>query len=112
MRGRFFWLYGKRMKLYKCSAPSISSSAAHQDSSIIVWSHITMGEMNTQSQIAPLYGGTVALVFAATLAVALRLVARRMTLARYWWDDLFLTLALVGFPTYVYIASDSNARAS
>jgi hypothetical protein len=48
-----------------------------------------------ESQKSQIYGVTVTLVVAATLAVALRLVARRLSAAKYWWDDWMLVLALV-----------------
>ncbi len=31
----------------------------------------------------------------ATLAVAARLIARRLSVAKYWWDDLLIVFALV-----------------
>lgn len=47
------------------------------------------------SRTAQVYGATIGLVVAATFAVALRLVARRFSAAKYWWDDWMLVLALV-----------------
>lgn len=48
-----------------------------------------------ESQASKLYGVTISLVVAATFAVALRLVARRLSAAKYWWDDWMLVVALV-----------------
>lgn len=48
-----------------------------------------------ESRTSDLYGGTIALVGAATIAVALRIVARRISAAKFWWDDWNLVLALV-----------------
>ena len=48
-----------------------------------------------ESRVSHIYGATVSLVVAATFAVALRLVARRFSAAKYGWDDWMLVLALV-----------------
>ena len=55
----------------------------------------TSGDSYNQSRVSSVYGGTISLVAAATLAVGLRFVARGMTAAKYWWDDWILVLALV-----------------
>lgn len=52
-------------------------------------------EVNQQSRETALFGGTISLVALATIAVALRMYARSITKARYWWDDWVLILALV-----------------
>ena len=49
----------------------------------------------TQARVSQVYGGTISLVVAATLAVALRLLARKISAAKFWWDDWILVLALV-----------------
>ena len=41
------------------------------------------------------YGATITLTVLATLAVAARLVARKLSVAKFWWDDLLIVLALV-----------------
>lgn len=48
-----------------------------------------------QSRVSGIYGGTVPLMVLATIAVAARLVARKLSVAKYWWDDLLVVLALV-----------------
>ncbi|KAL8936666.1 MAG: hypothetical protein Q9211_004070 [Gyalolechia sp. 1 TL-2023] len=48
-----------------------------------------------QSRTPQFYGGTITLVVVATIAVALRLLARSMSAAKLWWDDWILVLALV-----------------
>lgn len=48
-----------------------------------------------QSRQSEIYGGTISLIILATLSVAVRLVARRQSLAKLWWDDIILVVALV-----------------
>lgn len=48
-----------------------------------------------ESRVSDVYGATISLVVAATFAVALRLTARKISAAKYWWDDWILVLALV-----------------
>ena len=48
-----------------------------------------------ESRVPSLYGPTITLVVLATLAVALRFTARKLSGSRYWWDDWILVLALV-----------------
>ena len=48
-----------------------------------------------ESRASDVYGATISLVVAATFAVALRLIARKISAANYWWDDWTLVLALV-----------------
>ncbi len=52
-------------------------------------------EIFHQSRVPEVYGGTITLTVLATLAVAARLVARRLSVAKYWWDDLLIVFALV-----------------
>ncbi|KAL8934423.1 MAG: hypothetical protein Q9216_005923 [Gyalolechia sp. 2 TL-2023] len=51
-------------------------------------------EFYNESRLPPFYGSTITLMVAATIAVALRLVARSMSAAKLWWDDWILVLAL------------------
>lgn len=54
-------------------------------------------DVYNQSRAVQLYGGTISLMVAATIALALRLVARSISAAKLWWDDWILMLALVRF---------------
>ncbi len=44
------------------------------------------GDVYNQSRVPELYGGTIALITAATIVVVLRLIARRLSTASYWWE--------------------------
>ena len=48
-----------------------------------------------QSRTPGVYGGTITLIIVATIAVALRLTARKVSTANFWWDDWTLVVALV-----------------
>jgi hypothetical protein len=48
-----------------------------------------------QSRTAKVYSDTISLVALATIAVALRFVARKMAGSKLWWDDWILVIALV-----------------
>ena len=48
-----------------------------------------------QSLTAPLYGITATLLAVATIAVVLRLLARKLSKASFWWDDWTIVAALV-----------------
>ena len=48
-----------------------------------------------QSRVSEVYGGTITLMVLATIAVAARLLARRLSVAKYWWDDPLIVFALV-----------------
>ena len=48
-----------------------------------------------QSRTAGVYGGTISLLIIAAIAVVLRLTARRISAANFWWDDWTLVIALV-----------------
>lgn len=48
-----------------------------------------------QSRAPGVYGGTITLIIVATIAVVLRLTARRISVANLWWDDWTLVIALV-----------------
>ena len=48
-----------------------------------------------QSQTTAVYGVTISLTVLATLLVIARLIVRRESVAKLWWDDLALVAALV-----------------
>ena len=48
-----------------------------------------------QSRTSAVYGVTISLTALATLLAIARLIARRMSAAKLWWDDLALVAALV-----------------
>ena len=48
-----------------------------------------------QSRTSELYGVTISLTVIATFLVIARLIARNMSAAKLWWDDLVLVAALV-----------------
>ena len=51
-----------------------------------------------QSRTSGVYGGTISLIIVAAIAVALRLTARSISAANFWWDDWTLVIALVSQP--------------
>ena len=48
-----------------------------------------------QSRASEVYGTTITLEALATIAVIARLVSRKLSVAKYWWDDLTIVLAWV-----------------
>ena len=48
-----------------------------------------------QSRTPAVYGGTITLITVAAIAVVLRLTARKISAANFWWDDWTLVVALV-----------------
>ena len=48
-----------------------------------------------QSRASEVYGATITLQVLATIAVIARLVSRKLSVAKYWWDDLTIVLAWV-----------------
>ena len=63
-----------------------------------------------QSRTAGVYGGTISLLIIAAIAVVLRLTARRISAANFWWDDWTLVIALVSlaeprprFPSFSHL---------
>ena len=48
-----------------------------------------------QSRTPGVYGGTITLITVAAIAVVLRLTARKISAATFWWDDWTLVVALV-----------------
>ena len=50
------------------------------------------------STAANLIGFSVTFLFLNTLVVGLRLLSRRISAARLWWDDAFIVISLVGEP--------------
>ena len=58
--------------------------------------------------------GSIASVVLATAAVVLRLIARRLSDAPFWWDDYTIVAALVGHVTlshqhYTFTVADCHA---
>ena len=58
-------------------------------------SHFTMTDLYYQSHQVQIYVVTALLLVIATVAVALRLAARRVSSAQFWWDDYTIIVALV-----------------
>lgn len=56
-----------------------------------------MSTVYQQSRIGEIYGGTITLTVIATIAVILRLIARKISSASFWWDDWTILIALVKF---------------
>lgn len=50
------------------------------------------------SEAADLIGFSVTFLFLNTSIVGLRLLSRRISAARLWWDDAFIVISLVGEP--------------
>lgn len=50
-----------------------------------------------QSRVPEVYGATISLILLATIAVAARLVARKLSTAKIWWDNSIIVVALVSF---------------
>ncbi|KAI4217662.1 MAG: hypothetical protein LQ351_000258 [Letrouitia transgressa] len=48
-----------------------------------------------ENRAAEVYGGMIPLTIIATVAVVLRMIARRVAGTTYWWDDLTVVVALV-----------------
>ena len=48
------------------------------------------------SKVANLIGFSVTFLFLNTSVVGLRLLSRRISAARLWWDDAFIVISLVG----------------
>lgn len=57
-----------------------------------------------QSRTSDVYGGTISLILVAVIAVSLRLTARRLSAAGFWWDDWTLVIALVNQQCRVFIS--------
>ena len=51
--------------------------------------------MVSQSRVPEIYGTTITMEVLATIAIIARLVSRKLSAARYWWDDLSILLAWV-----------------
>ena len=54
-----------------------------------------MPSINNQNLTAEIFGITGALLFLSSLAVALRIISRRLSSASFWWDDGTIIAALV-----------------
>ena len=61
---------------------------------------------------ASLVGFSVTFLVLNTLAVALRLISRRISAARLWWDDTFIVISLVGLPPVRHVSSSKCAADS
>ena len=48
-----------------------------------------------QSRKVELLSGTITLIVLASIAVAARIFARAISVAKFWWDDYVIVLALV-----------------
>ena len=48
-----------------------------------------------QNRTSEIYGVTISLMVAATMAVVFRLVARSLSAAGLWWDDFAIAVATV-----------------
>lgn len=48
-----------------------------------------------QSRTSEVYGGTIPLIVLATILVIIRLIARNISVAKLWWDDYVIVVALV-----------------
>lgn len=52
------------------------------------------------------YGGITTLAVVAAIAVVLRMVARRVAAASYWWGDLSIVVALVSVAQWCTVSRD------
>ena len=48
-----------------------------------------------QSRTPEIYGGTISLIVLATFLVVARIIGRRISAAKLWWDDFVIVFALV-----------------
>ena len=74
------------LEIFAISLPTILGSSR---------SLSTMTNINDQSSQVQIYTVTAILLAIATVGVALRLLARRISSARFWWDDYTIIVALV-----------------
>ena len=58
---------------------------------------------------AGLIAFSVTFLFLNTATVALRLISRRISAARLWWDDAFIVLSLVGLLPVRHVTSSKGA---
>lgn len=61
---------------------------------------------------AGLIGFSVTFLILNTFTVALRLVSRRISAARLWWDDLFIVISLVGLSVVRHVSTTKLAEGS
>ena len=61
---------------------------------------------------AGLIGFSVTFLVLNTLTVALRLISRRISAARLWWDDTFIVISLVGLLPVRHVSSSEYAADS
>ena len=57
-----------------------------------------MGDVYNATRVPNILGAQITLVVLATLSVAFRLLARRMSAAKFWWDDAIIIVAVVSEP--------------
>ena len=55
-----------------------------------------------QNRAGEVYAGTLTLLLVATISVALRFLARKLSSATFWWDDWILLTALVCIPHMIH----------
>lgn len=55
-----------------------------------------MAEQNNDSNSTALIAVTVSLLAMSTIAIFLRLLSRKLSSVKFWWDDGFICLGLVG----------------
>ena len=60
-------------------------------------------DIDNQSRISEVYGGTISLIVLATVLVVARLFARRVSVAKLWWDDYTIIAALVSMGLLIYL---------
>ncbi|MCJ1447848.1 MAG: hypothetical protein MMC23_008360 [Stictis urceolatum] len=59
---------------------------------------------HTQSRQPTLYAATISTGVIAALAVSLRLLARRLSKAKFWYDDYLIVLSLFNLAAIIYVA--------
>lgn len=52
-----------------------------------------------QTRVPDLYAATITLAVLQTIAVVARFAARKISAAKFWWDDYTILLALVRYTT-------------
>ena len=52
--------------------------------------------MQTHDRSELLVGYSVALIVLSSILVILRLISRRLSAAKFWWDDTLIVISLVG----------------
>lgn len=60
----------------------------------------TMSVVYEQNRTGDIYGSMITLTVIAIIAVILRLFARKISKASFWWDDWTIIIALVKLPNH------------